>query len=134
MLPDRVSNPGPLTYESGALPIALRGPAIGEIFQVKLTKHPGGKKFSTLDYMDYGVMGSLHFTVPFVITCIPEILLKRMLNCQIIHPSINQSQILMSLKQTYPEYEIKDDQQGLSTTSTKPHLVSSHNQSLKQYN
>ena len=28
MLPDRVSNPGPLTYESGALPIALRGPAI----------------------------------------------------------------------------------------------------------
>ena len=27
MLPDRVSNPGILTYESGALPIALRGPA-----------------------------------------------------------------------------------------------------------
>ena len=27
MLPDRVSNPGPLTYESGALPIGLRGPA-----------------------------------------------------------------------------------------------------------
>ena len=27
MLPDRVSNPGPLTYESGALPIALCGPA-----------------------------------------------------------------------------------------------------------
>ena len=27
MLPDRVSNPGPLTYESGALPIALRGHA-----------------------------------------------------------------------------------------------------------
>ena len=26
MLPDRVSNPGPLTYESGALPIVLRGP------------------------------------------------------------------------------------------------------------
>ena len=26
MLPDRVSNPGPLTYESGALPIALCGP------------------------------------------------------------------------------------------------------------
>ena len=23
MLPDRVSNPGPLTYESGALPITL---------------------------------------------------------------------------------------------------------------
>ena len=28
MLPDPVSNLGPLTYESGALPIALRGPAI----------------------------------------------------------------------------------------------------------
>ena len=27
MLPDRVSNPGPLTYESVALLIALRGPA-----------------------------------------------------------------------------------------------------------
>ena len=27
MLPDRVSNPGPLTYETGALPITLRGPA-----------------------------------------------------------------------------------------------------------
>ena len=26
MLPDQVSNPGPLTYESGTLPIALRGP------------------------------------------------------------------------------------------------------------
>ena len=29
MLPDRVSNPGPLTYESGALPIVLHGPATG---------------------------------------------------------------------------------------------------------
>ena len=28
MLPDRVSTPGPLTYESGALPIALCGPAL----------------------------------------------------------------------------------------------------------
>ena len=28
MWPDRVSNPGPLTYESGALPTALRGSAI----------------------------------------------------------------------------------------------------------
>ena len=28
MLPDGVSNPGPLTYESGALSIALRGPAL----------------------------------------------------------------------------------------------------------
>ena len=29
MWPDRVPNPGPPTYESGALPIALRGPAHG---------------------------------------------------------------------------------------------------------
>ena len=34
MLPSRVSNPGPLTYESGALTIALHGPA------VKLTDRP----------------------------------------------------------------------------------------------
>ena len=27
MLPDSVSNPGPLTYKSGDLPIALHGPA-----------------------------------------------------------------------------------------------------------
>ena len=27
MWPDQVSNPGPLTYESGALPTALHGPA-----------------------------------------------------------------------------------------------------------
>ena len=30
MWPDRVSNPGPPTYESGALPIALRGPAVSD--------------------------------------------------------------------------------------------------------
>ena len=28
MLPDQVENPGPLTYESGALPIALHRPAL----------------------------------------------------------------------------------------------------------
>ena len=33
MLPDRVSNPGPLTYGSGALPIALRGPAYENKYQ-----------------------------------------------------------------------------------------------------
>ena len=38
MLPDRVSNPGTLTYESGALLIALRGPVtvisefVGSVF------------------------------------------------------------------------------------------------------
>ena len=45
MLPDRVSNPGPLTYESGALPIALRGPAIilrlqyRRIFNLQVFEH-----------------------------------------------------------------------------------------------
>ena len=34
MVPDRVSNPGPLTYESGALLIALRGPAL----EIRLSK------------------------------------------------------------------------------------------------
>ena len=33
MLPDRVSNPGPLTYESGALPTVLRGPAVSKVFE-----------------------------------------------------------------------------------------------------
>ena len=36
MLPDRVSNPGPLTYESGALPIALRGPAVKTLISLGL--------------------------------------------------------------------------------------------------
>ena len=35
MLPDRVSNPGPLTYESGALRIGLRGPAFQEWHNAK---------------------------------------------------------------------------------------------------
>ena len=33
MWPDRVSNPGPPTYESDALPIALRGPAVHKVYQ-----------------------------------------------------------------------------------------------------
>ena len=38
MLPDRMSNPGPLTYESGALPIALRGPATSKEADDKILK------------------------------------------------------------------------------------------------
>ena len=34
MLPDRVSNLGPLTYESGALPIALRGLATADLQKI----------------------------------------------------------------------------------------------------
>ena len=44
MLPDRVSNPGPLTYESGALPIALRGPAVESTSKYKTLN----QRFSTL--------------------------------------------------------------------------------------
>ena len=40
MLPDRVSNPGPLTYESGALPIALRGPAKRAIYPLMNDRRP----------------------------------------------------------------------------------------------
>ena len=36
MWPDRVSNPGPLTYESSALPTALRGPAMKVETMIKL--------------------------------------------------------------------------------------------------
>ena len=36
MWPDRVSNPGPLTYESGALPTGLHSPA--EISEFKIGK------------------------------------------------------------------------------------------------
>ena len=40
MLPDRISNPGPLTYESGALPIALRGPVLFSIIHCDLALEP----------------------------------------------------------------------------------------------
>ena len=44
MLPDWVSNPGPLTYESGVLPIALRGPACFRATpQSPQTAHEGGE-------------------------------------------------------------------------------------------
>ena len=36
MMPDRVSNTGPLTYESGALPIALRGPALYQVIKCEV--------------------------------------------------------------------------------------------------
>ena len=51
MLPDRVSNPGPLTYESGALPIALRGPATIPKIGIVLE----GKKF--LSYNQRNTVG-----------------------------------------------------------------------------
>ena len=54
MLPGRVLNPGPLTYESGALPIALRGPAI-EI-EVYLNFLIYQSKFSGLYYYSRTIM------------------------------------------------------------------------------
>ena len=36
MGPDRVSNPGPLTYESGALPTALCSPAINTVIKFEV--------------------------------------------------------------------------------------------------
>ena len=50
MLPDRVSNPGPLTYESDALPIALRGLA--------------GKKV-TPEHSTINILGGYHSIVNF---------------------------------------------------------------------
>ena len=50
MLPDRVS----LTYESGALPIALRGPALEKYFLKQIKKKKGG---------DAGISLLLHFSV-----------------------------------------------------------------------
>ena len=44
MWPDRVSNPGPPTYESGALPIALRGPAASSIRIARVFPESVGKK------------------------------------------------------------------------------------------
>ena len=39
MLPDRISNPGPPTYESGTLPIALCGLASAMEIRVKSMDH-----------------------------------------------------------------------------------------------
>ena len=36
MWPDPVSNPGPLTYELGALPTVLRGPALPMVRKAKI--------------------------------------------------------------------------------------------------
>ena len=40
MLPDRVSNPGPLTYESDSLPPALRGPAVKSTWKCEKARLP----------------------------------------------------------------------------------------------
>ena len=52
MLPDRVSSPGPLTYESSALQIALRGPAVSAFSRSCLI----GKLWSKLDQLQETVV------------------------------------------------------------------------------
>ena len=57
MLPDRVSNPGPLTYESGALPIALlnmkyhdyipKGIQVTERTRICIKKHQRGNNLKS---------------------------------------------------------------------------------------
>ena len=39
MLPDRVSNPGPLTYKSGALQTALQGPGLLKFVRIMTNKY-----------------------------------------------------------------------------------------------
>ena len=59
MLPDRVSNPGPLTYESGALPIALRGPAnmaVSTVYVYTLILQSWCKSYSIHSYFPYSVL------------------------------------------------------------------------------
>ena len=53
MLPDKVLNPGLLTYDSGALPIALRGPA---------TYNCNISPFRTKQKNRYKVAGVYYFT------------------------------------------------------------------------
>ena len=60
MLPDRVSNPGPLTYESGVLPIALRGPAQQSASLIKTCKL--GKILEKLEKQCSGPLSKL-FTI-----------------------------------------------------------------------
>ena len=53
MLPDRVSNPGPLTYESGALPTALHDPA--DEIAVSLLLHNRIMKSNIQEFVFNGV-------------------------------------------------------------------------------
>ena len=53
MLPDRVSNPGPLTYKSGALPIALRSPAIWVVHLPKQTETGSTTYYILLDCLGH---------------------------------------------------------------------------------
>ena len=63
MLPDRVSNPGPLTYESGALPIALRGLAgrfVHLTCRTLVISYPAGVGYPNLSGWERSHMGSTY--------------------------------------------------------------------------
>ena len=65
MWPDRVSNPGPLTYESGVLPIALRGPAA---LLVNVTINVTIKTYGSVQYYyTYGHFMSCVFSCSHVL-------------------------------------------------------------------
>ena len=64
MRPDRVSNPGPLTYDSGVLPTALRGSSRYVNLPIKLVKiifltYP---RISLEIYSSQILLGSYKFT------------------------------------------------------------------------
>ena len=61
MLPHRVSNPGPLTFESGALPIALRGPATA---MEGLLKKLGLKRYLLSSESSRFKTYIIHLTIP----------------------------------------------------------------------
>ena len=76
MLPDRVSNPGPLTYQSGALPIALRGPALNSRKTHSAQGNRAGRIGSVTTYFTVCLVIAcylLMLTVYFKLTCVTKI-------------------------------------------------------------
>ena len=64
MLPDRVSNPGPLTYESGALPIALRGPAdFCPFYKLSAGKYAGVVLVRLVGYLGFNLPLRQYFSL-----------------------------------------------------------------------
>ena len=67
MLPDRVSKPGLQTYESGALPTALRGPAIKYCNKLSVVNIEIIKKFQP-EQLDSAMTQMAHFSSPYHFT------------------------------------------------------------------
>ena len=66
MLPDQVSNPGPLTYESGALLIALRGPG----------PRPPPPQTTTKKFVSFSLEGKTYLTAELPKTKIFVVILE----------------------------------------------------------